>query len=185
MAHQDFRTVALARYLRAQGVVACPAEAVWGLSCDPFSEEAVTQLLAMKYRPVTKGLIVVAADEWMLAPLIEGLSIAQQKELALGWPGPNTWLVPNRGMFPPWITGGGPEVAVRITSAPALRALSRCLAGPLVSTSANPAGASPATSSFQVVRYFGAALPRAPGSIGAAGKPSTIRRLGTGAVIRH
>ncbi|GIR70127.1 MAG: hypothetical protein CM15mP74_13780 [Halieaceae bacterium] len=37
-----------------------PAEGVWGLSCDPFDELAVTHLLALKQRPVHKGLIVVA-----------------------------------------------------------------------------------------------------------------------------
>ena len=29
------------RQVEQQGVVACPAEAVWGLTCDPLSEEAV------------------------------------------------------------------------------------------------------------------------------------------------
>ena len=40
--------------------MACPAEGVWGLSCDPFDELAVKDLLALKQRPVHKGLIVVA-----------------------------------------------------------------------------------------------------------------------------
>ena len=50
------------RQVEQQGVVACPAEAVWGLTCDPLSEEAVLQLLAMKQRSVSKGLIIVAAS---------------------------------------------------------------------------------------------------------------------------
>ena len=48
--------------MAAGGVVACPTEAVWGLSCDPGNEAAVMRLLAMKDRPVDKGLILVAAD---------------------------------------------------------------------------------------------------------------------------
>lgn len=47
------------RQVEQEGVVACPAEAVWGLTCDPLSEDAVLQLLAMKNRPVSKGLIIV------------------------------------------------------------------------------------------------------------------------------
>ena len=41
-------------------VIACPTEAVWGLSCDPENEEAVECLLALKARPASKGLILVA-----------------------------------------------------------------------------------------------------------------------------
>ncbi len=165
-------------------MVACPAEAVWGLSCDPFSEAAVQTLLAMKGRPVAKGVIVVAGDVAMLEPLLTPLEAGLRAELEMSWPGANTWLLPNRGVFPSWITGDSEEVAVRVSRAPALRALSRALGRPLVSTSANPAGAQPARHGFQVVRYFGAALPRAHGSVDAAAKPSTIRRLGTGEVLR-
>ncbi|MEP1595270.1 MAG: Sua5/YciO/YrdC/YwlC family protein, partial [Halieaceae bacterium] len=48
--------------LTAGGVVACPTEAVWGLSCDPDNPSAVQRLLALKQRPVAKGLILVASD---------------------------------------------------------------------------------------------------------------------------
>ena len=37
------------------GVIACPTEAVWGLSCDPDKPEAVARLLYLKQRPVEKG----------------------------------------------------------------------------------------------------------------------------------
>ncbi len=184
MPNSVLRTHQLVDVILAEGVVACPAEAVWGLSCDPFSETAVETLLAMKQRDVAKGLIVVAAEAWMLAPVLEPLEPARQKELSLSWPGPNTWLVPNRDVFPEWITGDSDEVAVRVTSAPALRALSLALGGPLVSTSANPAGALPARWGFQVARYFGPQLLRAAGTVDLTAKPSTIRRVGTGDVIR-
>ena len=180
----NFRTDALAAFISQGGVIAAPAEAVWGLSCDPFSLTAVEQLLAMKRRSVTKGLIVVAADVGMFASLLDGLDSRQRRAVASSWPGPNTWLVPNLGVFPPWVTGDSHEVAIRVTSAPALRSLSRALGGPLVSTSANPAGGLPARFGFQVVRYFGADLPRAVGQVDLAGKPSTIRRVETGEVLR-
>ena len=49
-----------ATMLRRSGVVAYPTEAVWGLGCDPFDEAAVMRLLALKQRPVDKGLILIA-----------------------------------------------------------------------------------------------------------------------------
>jgi len=178
------RTRQLAHSLLEGDVIACPAESVWGLTCDPWDHDAVLSLLAMKHRPVSKGLIVVAAHVDMFTPLLDGLDDKVRKELILSWPGPNTWLVPNKGFFPDWITGDSEEVAIRVTSAPALRALSLEVGQPLVSTSANPAGALPARHHFQVVRYFGADLPRATGMVDLAGKPSTIRRAGSGEVIR-
>jgi len=181
---QTLRTRGLAAHIDGEGVVACPAEAVWGLSCDPFSELAVHHILELKGRTADKGLIVVAADEWMLEPLLQDLPPRCRRELALSWPGANTWLVPNRDLFPWWITGDSDEVAVRVTSAPALRDLSRAFGGPLVSTSANPAGALPARHGFQVVRYFGPDLPRATGTVDLCAKPSTIRRVKTGEVLR-
>ena len=46
--------------LRRGGVIAYPTEGVWGLGCDPFDEAAVLRLLAIKRRPVGKGLILIA-----------------------------------------------------------------------------------------------------------------------------
>ena len=48
--------------LRAGAVIAYPTEGVWGLGCDPFDEAAVHRLLAIKQRPVEKGMILIAAS---------------------------------------------------------------------------------------------------------------------------
>ena len=179
-----FRTQTLSAFLTAGEVVACPAEAVWGLSCDPFSESAVEALLAMKGRAVNKGLIVVAADVGMLGTVFTSLSASERNEVMLSWPGNNTWVLPNQGYFPAWITGDSGYVAVRLTASPALRALSATVDGPLVSTSANPAGALPARHGFQVVNYFGPGLPRAVGQVDLHGRPSIIRQIGSNEIIR-
>lgn len=179
-----FKTTLTARALSAGAVIACPAEAVWGLSCDPFSESAVMDLLTYKERPVHKGLIVVGACASMFEPLLQPLPPAQRALILASWPGPNTWLVPNVNHFPGWITGNSSEVAIRVTSAPALADLSLAVGGPIVSTSANIAGAQPARWGFQVVRYFGKDMLRTTGRVDLAAKPSTIRRAGTGEVIR-
>ncbi|WP_240725199.1 L-threonylcarbamoyladenylate synthase [Mangrovimicrobium sediminis] len=171
--------------LAAGDVIACPTEAVWGLSCDPFSAAAVEQLLQLKQRPVEKGLILVAADEAQLAFLLEDLSSAQRATLSLSWPGPNTWLVPHHGRVPPWVHGDFDTVAVRVSAHPTVRALCRAWGGPLVSTSANPAGAQPPRHAFQVRRYFGDLLADIlPGAVGASARPSQIRDLASGELVR-
>ena len=174
----------MAASLWAGGVVACPAEGVWGLSCDPFDKGAVLELLAMKQREVSKGLIVVGASSEVFADVLRDLSAEQRETMLASWPGPNTWLVPHRGCFPSWVTGESDDVAIRVTSSPALAALCKAFGGPLVSTSANPAGLPPPHTIWELRRYFGTALPAMPGAIDPTGKPSTIRRVDDGSVIR-
>ena len=96
--------------------MACPAEGVWGLSCDPFDELAVKDLLALKQRPVHKGLIVVSDTRDAFSAVLRSLPSSQRAAIYASWPGPNTWLVPHRGVFPPWVTGNSNEVAIRFTS---------------------------------------------------------------------
>jgi len=182
--HSRWRASQFATSLCAGGVVACPAEGVWGLSCDPFDEGAVLDLLAMKQREVSKGLILVGASSDVFADVLSDLSSEQREAMLASWPGPNTWLVPHRGCFPSWVTGDSDEVAIRVTSSPALAALCSAFGGPLVSTSANPAGLPPPHSIWELRRYFGTALPAFPGAIDPTGKPSTIRRVEDGSVIR-
>ena len=170
--------------VREGGVVACPAEAVWGLSCDPWNQDAVEQLCALKQRPISKGVIVASGDVADFAPLLDGLTAKQRETVLASWPGPVTWLVPHRDFFPYWVTGESTEVAIRVTSAPRLSKLCRELDGPVVTTSANWAGAQPAKHAFQVVRYFGAGVVMVPGTVNLQGRPSTIKRATTGEVMR-
>jgi L-threonylcarbamoyladenylate synthase len=171
--------------LASGGVVACPTEAVWGLSCDPRNPLAVRRLLALKGRSPAKGLILVAATEQQVEFLLAGLDPAQRRTLTASWPGPNTWLVPHGGRVPAWIHGAHDKVAVRVSGHPALRALCAAWGGPLVSTSANPAGRRPPRQQFQVRRYFGEQLDYLlPGTVGRSARPTVIRDLASGQVIR-
>lgn len=174
-----------ARLMRRGAVVAYPTEAVWGLGCDPWNREAVHRILSLKVRPEHKGLILLAADSAQLLPLMQHLSAEQRAQLAATWPGPVTWLIPNHGWAPEWVTGRFSSVAVRVTDHPVAAALSRAFGGPIVSTSANPQGLAPARTGLGVRRYFGGALDAvAPGAVGRRRNPSEIRDLITGAPVR-
>lgn len=167
------------------GVLACPTESVWGLSCDPDNAAAVRRLLALKRRPVGKGLILVASRREQLDWLLADLPSAQARKLALSWPGATTWLVPHRGRVPDWIHGDHDSVAVRVSAHPLLVALCDTWGGALVSTSANPSGCKPAVAGFQVRRYFGGELDfLLAGAVGGAARPSVIRDLVSDRVVR-
>ncbi len=179
-----WRTKEASASLQAGGVVACPAEAVWGLSCDPWNLSAVAFLCEMKQRALSKGVIVASGDVAHFAPLLDALEDEERACLLASWPGSVTWLVPNHGYLPSWVTGESNEVAIRVTSASALSSLCREFGGPVVTTSANWAGAQPAKHLFQVRRYFGSRIAVVPGDVNLAGKPSTIKRIKTGEVLR-
>ena len=168
------------------GVIAYPTESVWGLGCDPANERAVMRLLALKNRPVSKGLILVASALEQLEWLLSGLDDSQYERLAASWPGPITWLVPHRDLVPRWITGDHDTVAVRVSAHPGVGALCRAWGGVLVSTSANPAGSAPALNQLQIRRYFGDSLDFVvPGHVGGQSRPSSIRDLVSGRTIRQ
>lgn len=168
------------------GVIACPTEAVWGLSCDPDNPAAVERLLSLKNRPVDKGLILVAAHIDQFGDLLDDLSDAQMARLALSWPGPTTWLVPHRGRVPAWVHGDHDTVAIRVSAHRNLVELCQLWGAPLISTSANPGGSQPAKQRYQVQRYFGDELDAIlPGVVGGAARPSIIRDLVRDEIVRN
>lgn len=174
----------VARVVRQGGVIAYPTEAVWGLGCDPWNELAVGRLLALKDRPVHKGLILVADSIQQFDFLLDDLPERWIDRLASTWPGPNTWLVPHQERLPEWVTGVHDSVAVRVTDHPLVQELCH-LTGPLISTSANPAGRPAARTRLRVEQYFHDELDAIlGGALGGRRNPSLIRDLVTGQVIR-
>lgn len=171
--------------MHAAGVVAYPTEAVWGLGCDPWSEPAVAKILRLKRRSVGKGVILIAHSMEQFAPFLSGLDQSAHDRLKASWPGPATWLVPNNGVAPDWISGGRSTLALRVTNHPLASALCKVFGGPIVSTSANPQGLPAATTALKVRSYFGSQLESVtPGRVGEQAKPSEIRHLLTGEIIR-
>ena len=99
-----------AQIIQAGGVVAYPTESVYGLGCDPFNRDAVMQLLAIKQRPVSKGLILIGENLAQLAPYLS-LTEAQSAQLQTQWPAPVTYLVEANEHLPAWVRGQHRKVA--------------------------------------------------------------------------
>lgn len=173
------------RVIQQGGIIAYPTEGVYGLGCDPFNADAVLRLLALKGRPVEKGLILIASDISQLLPFMAPLTPDQQHCLEASWPGPVTWLVPTRPETPVWLKGQHDTIALRVTSHPIAAALCRSVGHALVSTSANPSDRPPAKNTLTVRRYFKASLDLImTGKLGQSDRPTTIRDLKTGQVLR-
>ena len=173
--------------LRGGGLVAYPTEGVWGLGCDPFDQAAVLRLLALKQRPVDKGLILVASQLEPLRRWLDLTALPAQRLAAVldSWPGPNTWVMPAAADAPAWISGGRSSIAVRISAHPLVAALCEAFAAPLVSTSANPGGQPPAYSRAELDPTLLEAIDAVlAGETGGLARPTPIRNALDGSVLR-
>lgn len=169
------------------GVIAYPTEAVWGLGCDPFDEAAVLRLLAIKRRAMDKGVILVAGAAAQLEGLLDWTPLPRDRRDAVTatWPGPHTWVVPATARVPRWITGTHDGVAVRVSAHPVVVALCAAFGGPIVSTSANVAGAPPAFARDELDEALVAQLDGiTTGETGGLTAPTAIRVAVTGAQLR-
>ena len=187
MNHWQLRQTA--RIIEQGGIIAYPTEAVFGLGCDPLNPNAVFRLLALKHRPVEKGLILIASNIELLEPFMAPLDTKQQDTLIASWPGPVTWLVPARAETPVWLKGHHDTIAVRVTNHPIAAALCQVVGHALVSTSANRSGCRPAKSPLQLRNVFpqqgNQKIDRiVTGALGNEANPSSIRDLATGNTIR-
>lgn len=180
-----WRVKQTARVLAAGGIVAYPTEAVYGLGCDPLDAQAVLRLLALKDRPIEKGLILIASDFQQLLPFVRTPDPAAMEKIESTWPGPVTWLLPAKPETSVWLRGAHDTLAVRVTAHPRAAAVCQAFGGAIVSTSANPGGLPPARNALQVRRYFGDTIDDIlPGAVGPRRKPSEIRDAATGRIVR-
>ena len=141
-------------------------------------------LLGLKRRLWQQGLLIVAGNIDQLSDFLTGLEDHHQRELEMNWPGPITYLVPDNGLAPRWIVGDHNTVGLRVTDHPLVQELC-ALAGPLVSTSANISSRPAALTALGVRRYFQNEIDYlVPGQLGRHGRPSEIRMLTTGEIIR-
>ena len=167
------------------GIIVYPTEAVYGLGCDPDNEMALQRLLTLKSRDKSKGLILISDNFARLKPYLKTVSDEVARPAFASWPGAVTWLWPVRGGVSPYLHGKHDTLAVRVSAHPLVSELCRRFGKPIVSTSANPEGKPPARSIAQVGQYFADRIDvKLAGNLGGRDKPSAIRDLRTGEVIR-
>ena len=171
--------------VRAGGVVACPTEAVFGLSCDPLNQNAVARILTLKGRSAHKGLILIAAAFSQLERFCAPIDEVRRREVDATWPGAHTWLFPATADCPVQVLGRHDTVAVRVTAHPVTAELCRLSDTALVSTSANFSGAEAARTAAAVTASFGDTLDAiVAGETGGGATVTPIKDAVTGAVIR-
>src|SRR5215813_6595470 len=106
--------------LRAGGVVAYPTEAVYGLGCDPENRAAFDRLFAIKRRPPTQGVLLIAADFAEVERYIDLAAVPPEamRRAQSTWPGPHTWIFPRSAFTSSWLAGAHSGIALRVTAHP-------------------------------------------------------------------
>jgi tRNA threonylcarbamoyl adenosine modification protein (Sua5/YciO/YrdC/YwlC family) len=135
---------AAASAVRRGDVVVLPTDTVYGVGCDAFSSTGVTRLLEAKRRGRDLPLPVLVGTPQTLEGLAYGLSKPARDLVEAFWPGPLTVVVRAQPSLA-WDLGDDRgTVALRMPLHPvALELLTAT--GPMAVTSANVAGAAPAT----------------------------------------
>ena len=124
--------------LRRGEPVVLPTDTVYGLAATPFEEDAVARLSALKRRPPTQPIALLAADVGTLVELVPELRGRAATMARALLPGPYTLILPNPGQRYRWLTGSSPEtIGVRVPelTGPGAEVVEHV--GALVATSAN------------------------------------------------
>ena len=172
------------RALARGATIAYPTDTIWGFGCHPLAAAGVERILEIKRRSWRKGLILLSSDIDYCLPYVDA-SAAELEPLRQPAARPTTYLVPASDYCPAWIRGEFTTVAVRVTDHPLIGILCDGLEAPLVSTSANRAGRSPARNALQMRRQFGDELDFIVTGFNTGGsRASEIKFLHGGASVR-
>ena len=172
--------------LKQGRIIGYPTESVYGLGCDPLNQMAVEKLLKIKQRDINKGLILVASDFSQLSDYLGDLSKVDLPMILASWSKRSiTWLLPTADHTPVYLKGQYSTLAVRVSNHPIIQQLCTTFEGAIISTSANYAGYSPATSAIDVLSLFEQRISGVvKGELGNESKPSQIRDALTGYILR-
>ena len=141
--------------LRDGGLILYPTDTVWGIGCDATNPAAVAKVFALKKRPDSKSLVLLASDLDMVAryikvipPIAVDLVEVNDRPMTLVYPGAICGRKPAEGEearaerhLLAWNTvAEDGSVGIRIPMMDFCCDLVARLARPLVSTSANLSG---------------------------------------------
>lgn len=125
--------------LRKGGVILCPTNTIWGLSCDAFNPSAVEKIFEIKERDRDKKLILLVSSIKQLKQCIK--SIHPRIETLLEFcERPLTVIYPAAPDLPEYLSNDLDTIAIRVTRNQLLKDIIDKLGRPIVSTSANKQG---------------------------------------------
>ena len=129
-------------HVSAGGLLAYPTETVYGFGGVP-TRSVIKGLVALKRRDRAKPMLLLVPDREAVGDLTwtpEAIELAE-----VFWPGSVTLVLSDPGArYPDGVRGPAGNVAIRVSPHLLVRELVRGLGGPILSTSANRSGETPA-----------------------------------------
>lgn len=144
----------VAEIVNEDGVIAYPTDTIYGLGCNPLSEEAVEKIYTIKGRDEKRPLIILLDSASSLSKwcsVIPGKSLP----LIIAWPAPLTVIFRVKPGLPDFLTRGNENLAFRVPASNLCRKLVHACGGALTSTSINTSGEKPLNTPDEIAKQFG------------------------------
>ena len=138
LADQPAHLTRAAQLLTAGKLVAVPTETVYGLAADACNPAAVAAIFTAKGRPANHPLIVHIAHPDEMHKWAEQIPASAYTLAEQFWPGPLTLLLKKAAHVDAIVTGGQPNIALRIPAHPVMQTLLQMTNLGLAAPSANP-----------------------------------------------
>ncbi len=135
--------------LQDGGLIVYPTDTVWGIGCDATNEEAVKKIYALKEREDSKALICLVANQAMLERYVSHVPDLAYDLMDLTTK-PLTIIYDNPVGIADNLIANDNTLAIRVASDTFCQQLIKRFRKPIVSTSANLAGA-PTPASFRQI----------------------------------
>ncbi len=137
--------------LSAGGIVAYPAETMYGLGGNGLDTRVTESINQIKGRPVDTPLLMLVDNTSEARRLSASWTLDAERLAEKHWPGPLTLIVPAA----PAIRSSDGTVAIRVPASEYLRTWVREAGFPLSSTSANRSGESPVRRASEIISRYG------------------------------
>jgi L-threonylcarbamoyladenylate synthase len=144
----------VAHLLKKGKVGAIPTETFYGLSANPFSEEALKRLFYLKKRPPDKPILLLLGSLEDLSKVCARIPSLAMKLIKAFWPGPLTLVLPAKRGLSSLLTAGTQNIGVRLSSLELTRKIARTFGGPITGTSANISGNPPCKTAEDVLKQI-------------------------------
>ncbi len=136
-----------------------PTDTVWALGCDAFNKQAINNIYKIKYRDLSKTMILLVDNIYRLYELVGDISPFIKKVILYNLkqktqPITVVYRVKNNKIFRNLIKKNDNTLAVRVTYDPFCIRLIKKLDKPIISTSANLSGFSSPKSFKEINSYI-------------------------------
>ena len=126
--------------LQSGGLILYPTDTIWGIGCDATLSPAVQRIIGVKERADHKSFVILVSDLDMLEQYVEEVPPMAYSLIEVS-DKPLTLVYPQARNLAPEVVGADGTVAIRVVNHPFCQELIRRFGKPIVSTSANRAGA--------------------------------------------